>query len=261
MKRVVQSVTRLCMLATRLPNLDSLTELTLRGYDLNEGLGPRLDRAVRACVRARARACVRACVFLCVSYLLNPWLVGAPTWRYAGTDQSSKKVSMYRYWQGKWVEHKRWPKPWRITKAIDIDQHLQLRRSCMKVEVSVLGFPSDIIVRTVSATLNELPFFRVSVYLSVFGIMLCACCSSASSLAIRTGIFSKSVTLWTALQIPVWSKPHLVFRHKVYEIALSEVLATQMGVTEAQHQSQLVWIVQIWPVFASQRVDSAGTRA
>ena len=27
---------------------------------------------------------------------------------------------------------------------------------------------------------------------------------------------------------------------KVYEIALSEVLATQMGVTEAQHQSQLV---------------------
>ena len=27
---------------------------------------------------------------------------------------------------------------------------------------------------------------------------------------------------------------------KVYEIALSEVLATQMGVTEAQHQSQLI---------------------
>ena len=36
---------------------------------------------------------------------------------------------------------------------------------------------------------------------------------------IRTGIFSKSVTLWTALQVPLWSKPHLVFRHKVYEIA------------------------------------------
>ena len=34
-----------------------------------------------------------------------------------------------------------------------------------------------------------------------------------------------------------------------------------MGVTEAQHQSQLVWIVQIWPNFASQRFDSAGTRA
>ena len=30
------------------------------------------------------------------------------------------------------------------------------------------------------------------------------------------------------------NKPHLVFRHKVYEIALSEVLATQMGVTEAK---------------------------
>ena len=101
----------------------------------------------------------------------------------------------------------------------------------------------------------------VSGYLSIFGIMLCACCSSASSSEIRTGIFSKSVTLWTALQIPLWSKPHLVFRHKVYEIALSEVLATQMGVTDAQHQSQLVWIVQIWPIFASQRVDSAGIHA
>ena len=100
----------------------------------------------------------------------------------------------------------------------------------------------------------------VSGYHSVFGIMLCACCSSASSSEIRTGIFSKSVTLWTALQIPLWSKSHLVFRHKVYEIAL-KVLATQMGVTEAQHQSQLVWIVQICPIFASQRVDSAGTRA
>ena len=82
--------------------------------------------------------------------------------------------------------------------------------------------------------------------ISVVGIMLCACCSSASSLEIRTGIVSKSLTLWTALQIPLWSKPHLVFRHKVYEIALSEVLATQTIVTEAQHQSQLVWIVQIW---------------
>ena len=99
-------------------------------------------------------------------------------------------------------------------------------------------------------------------YLSIFAIMLCTCCLSASSLEIQTGIFSKSVTLWTALQIPLWNKPHLVFCHKVYEIALSEVLtATQMGETEAQHQSQLVWIVQIWHIFASQRVDSTGTRA
>ena len=89
--------------------------------------------------------------------------------------------------------------------------------------------------------------YRVSGYLSSFGIMLCACYSSASSLEIQTGFFSKSVTLWTALHIPLWSKPHLVFCHKVYEIALSEVLATQMGVTEAQHQNQLVWIVQIDP--------------
>ena len=79
-------------------------------------------------------------------------------------------------------------------------------------------------------------------------------------LEIRTGIFSKSVTLWTALQIPFWSKPHLVFRHRVYKISLSEVLATQMGMTEAQRQSQLVWFVQIWPIFASRRVNSVGTR-
>ena len=103
--------------------------------------------------------------------------------------------------------------------------------------------------------------FRVLVYFSIFGIMLCACCSSASSLEIRTGIFSNLVTLRTAIQIQLWSKPHLVFRHKIYEIVLSEVLATQIGVTEVQHQSQLIWIVQIWPIFASQWVDSVGTRA
>ena len=34
-----------------------------------------------------------------------------------------------------------------------------------------------------------------------------------------------------------------------------------MGVTETQHQNQLVWIVQIWPIFALRRVDSARPRA
>ena len=71
--------------------------------------------------------------------------------------------------------------------------------------------------------------------------------------------FFPSVTLWTALQIPLWSKPHLVFHHKVYEIALSEVPTTQMGMTEVQHQNQLIWVVQIWPNFDSQRVDSMGS--
>ena len=65
---------------------------------------------------------------------------------------------------------------------------------------------------------------------------LVSCCLSASSLEIQTGFFSKLVILWTAQQISLWSKPHLVFRHKVYKIALSEVLATQMGMTEVQHQ-------------------------
>ena len=104
----------------------------------------------------------------------------------------------------------------------------------------------------------------VSGYQGISQFLVSCCALAARQLhpwRFATGIFFRSVTLWKALQIPLWSKPHLVFRHKVYEIALSEVLTTQMGVTEAQHQSQLVWIVQIWPIFASQRVDSAGTRA
>ena len=76
--------------------------------------------------------------------------------------------------------------------------------------------------------------------------MLCAFCSSASSLEIWTWIFSKSVTMWTALQIPLWSKPHLVFRYKVRN-------RTHLSAryTNGQHQSQLVWNVQIWPISAS----------
>ena len=50
---------------------------------------------------------------------------------------------------------------------------------------------------------------------------------------------------------PIWFS-----RHNVYEIALSEVVATQIGVTEPQHQSQLVWIVQIWPHF---RLSASGS--
>ena len=83
---------------------------------------------------------------------------------------------------------------------------------------------------------------------------------SAVGIRVRLFVFALlALVSWFRL----WSKSHwtLVFRHKVYVIALSQVLATQMGVTEPQHQSQLVWIVQIWPIFASQRVDSAGIRA
>ena len=104
----------------------------------------------------------------------------------------------------------------------------------------------------------------VSGYQCISQVLLSCCALAARELhplRFKLDFFSKSVTLWTALQIPLWSKPHLVFRHKVYKIALSEMLATQMGVTEVQHQSQLIWIVQIWPIFASQRVDSMGTHA
>ena len=89
---------------------------------------------------------------------------------------------------------------------------------------------------------------------------LVSCCALAAR-QLHPGRFKLSVTLWTALQIQLWSKPNFVCHHKVYEIALSEVFTTQMDMTEAQHQSRLIWIVQIWPIFTSQQVDSAGTRA
>ena len=50
---------------------------------------------------------------------------------------------------------------------------------------------------------------------SQFLVSCCALAARQLALEFRTGIFSKSVTLWTPL----------VF-HKVYDIALSEVLAT-----------------------------------
>ena len=69
----------------------------------------------------------------------------------------------------------------------------------------------------------------VSGYQSIsqfFAIMLCACCSSASSYESRTVIFSKLVTLWTALQnsalkqtpfgIPPWSLRNRTQRNARY---------------------------------------------
>ena len=83
----------------------------------------------------------------------------------------------------------------------------------------------------------------VSGYQCISQFLVSCCALAARQLhpwRFEVDFFPKSVTLWIALQIPLGSKPHLVFRHKAYEIALSEVLATQMGVTGAQHKSQLV---------------------
>ena len=96
---------------------------------------------------------------------------------------------------------------------------------------------------------------------SVFGIILCACCLSASSLEIRTGIFPSRLLCGQPYKFRFEANPIWYSAIKFTKIALSEMLATQMGVTEAQHQNQLVWIVQIWPIFALRRVDSARTRA
>ena len=104
--------------------------------------------------------------------------------------------------------------------------------------------------------------FRVSVYLSVFVIMLCACCSSASSLEIRTGILSKSVTLWTALQIPLWSKPHLVYRH-IVKFTKSHSAKCSLHKWAWLRLSTKVCSFELYKFdpFSPQSVDSAGTRA
>ena len=134
---------------------------------------------------------------------------------------------------------------------------------CHKHLWSVLFFfATGICVRSLSFTAFSAVGIRVRLF--VFALLALVSgyqCISQFLISLAAGFFSKSVTQWTALQSLLWSKPHLVFCHKVYEITLSEALATQMGMTEAQHQSQLIWIVQICPIFASQRVDSTGTRA
>ena len=127
---------------------------------------------------------------------------------------------------------------------------------------SVLSFfATDICVQSPSFAFFSAVGIRVRLFVFALLVLvsghqcisqfLVSCCALAARQLhpwrFELDFFSKSVTLWTALQIPLWSKPQLVFRHQVYEIALSEVLATQMGVTEAQRQSQLVLIVQIWP--------------
>ena len=106
----------------------------------------------------------------------------------------------------------------------------------------------------------------VSGYQCISQFLVSCCALAARQLhpwRFKLDFFSKSVTLWTALQIPLWNKPHLVFRHKVYEIALKlKSHSAKCSLHKwAQHQSQLIRIVQIWPIFTSQWVDSAGTHA
>ena len=66
MKRVVQSVTRLCMLATKLPIKSEQSDpVDIEGLRSQRGLGPSTRSC---CVCVCARACVRASV--CVSVCL-----------------------------------------------------------------------------------------------------------------------------------------------------------------------------------------------
>ena len=96
----------------------------------------------------------------------------------------------------------------------------------------------------------------VSGYQCISQFLVSCCALAAHQLhpwRFKLDFFSKSVTLWTALHILILSKLHLVFHHKVYEITRSKVLATQMGMTEAQHQSQLTWMVQFDPFLPHSR--------
>ena len=94
----------------------------------------------------------------------------------------------------------------------------------------------------------------VSGYQCISQFLVSCCALAARQLhpwRFSLDFFSKSVTLWTALQIPLWNKPHLVFHHKVYEITLeSKLHSAKCSLHKwAQHQSQLIRIVQIWPIF------------
>ena len=73
--------------------------------------------------------------------------------------------------------------------------------------------------------------------------------------------FPKSVTLWTALQIPLWSKPHLVLHIKFMKSHSANSLHKWAWQGHSINWSQIIWIVQIWPIFTSKQVDSTGTRA
>ena len=56
----------------------------------------------------------------------------------------------------------------------------------------------------------------VSEYQCISQFLVWCCALAARQLhpwRFELDLFCKSVTLWTALQIPLWSKPHLVFRH------------------------------------------------
>ena len=77
--------------------------------------------------------------------------------------------------------------------------------------------------------------FRVSVYLSIFGIMLCICCSSASSLEIQTGFFPSQLPCGQPYKFcfeanPIWYSTIKFMKSHSVKCSLHE-----LGVTEAQH--------------------------
>ena len=146
---------------------------------------------------------------------------------------------------------------------------------CYRHLWSVLSFfATGICVQSLSFTAFSAVSIRVRLFvfallalvsgyqcISVFGIMLCACCSSASSLAeIRTWFFFPS-------RLPC-GQPYK-FRFEAKPIWYSAIKFRKSHSAKCslhkwawmRRSSQLVWIAQIWPIFASQQVDSAGTRA
>ena len=96
--------------------------------------------------------------------------------------------------------------------------------------------------------------------ISQFLLSCCAaCCFSASSLEIRTGIFPSRL---------LCGQPYK-FRFEANPIWYSAIKFTKSDSAKCslhkwawlRRSSQFVWTAQILPIFASQRVDSAGTRA
>ena len=83
-------------------------------------------------------------------------------------------------------------------------------------------------------------FFAVGIRVRLFVFALLALVSGYQRYLLFSFILGDSNFFFFEVDYPEANPIILVFRNKVYEIALSDVLATQIGVTAAQHQSQLV---------------------
>ena len=149
------------------------------------------------------------------AFFSPPMLAGRPSFGFLGWFQCfcfSFGVSCLHAWYGQ-------PLIFRLPPAFVVWSFLAIDTCVQSLSFTAFSAVGLCVVFALLALVSGYPCT------SQFLVSCCALAARQLALEIETGHFSKSITLWTPLQILLWSKPHLVF-HKVYEIALSEVLAT-----------------------------------